>query len=333
MKHLNIFLSFVLSIALFTSCDQMTGLLAASSAANEVFVIMENNAWQEESGRAVHGSLTSRTRGLPRPEANFRVIQIEPEHFTRSFRSARNVVIPQISNIFSAPALRANLDVYAMGQVIMYINAPDTATFVQFVNDHRQVIVDYFIQKELERNAMWLMNSSRTGAMTRARERFGIDIFPPRGLPNVLVDTDNFLWVSNNAPRGRQDMVIYQFPYVTADIFNVDSLVAIRNQILGENIPGAFNSQMSTEVVHYPPHFREMIINGLYRAEVRGLWEMTNDMMGGPFVMHALVNENTGMVVVVEMFVFSPEPQTSTRNLMRNMEASLYTISLTEQSN
>ena len=51
-------------------------------------------------------------------------------------------------------------------------------------------------------------------------------------------------------------------------------------------------------------------------------------MMGGPFVMHAFVNENTGMVVVVETFVYAPE--SNKRNLMRNLEATLYTISIAE---
>jgi hypothetical protein len=53
---------------------------------------------------------------------------------------------------------------------------------------------------------------------------------------------------------------------------------------------------------------------------------MTTDMMGGPFVMHAFVNENTGMVIVVETYVYAPE--SNKRNLMRNLEATLYTISL-----
>ena len=63
----------------------------------------------------------------------------------------------------------------------------------------------------------------------------------------------------------------------------------------------------------------------LFRAE-EGLWEMTTDMMGGPFVMQAFVNEESGMVVVVETFVYAPE--TTKRNLMRNLEATLYTISV-----
>jgi hypothetical protein len=53
---------------------------------------------------------------------------------------------------------------------------------------------------------------------------------------------------------------------------------------------------------------------------------MTSDMMGGPFVMQAFVNDNTGMVIVVETYVYAPE--SNKRNLMRNLEATLYTISL-----
>ncbi len=56
---------------------------------------------------------------------------------------------------------------------------------------------------------------------------------------------------------------------------------------------------------------------------------MTTDMMGGPpFVMQAFVNENSGMVVVVETFIYAPE--TTKRNLMRNLESTLYTISIPE---
>jgi hypothetical protein len=68
-----------------------------------------------------------------------------------------------------------------------------------------------------------------------------------------------------------------------------------------------------------------MEYNGIFRAELRGLWEMTSDMMGGPFVSHAFVNEETNMVVVVEVFVFAPEADK--RNLIRSMEGALYTIS------
>jgi hypothetical protein len=83
---------------------------------------------------------------------------------------------------------------------------------------------------------------------------------------------------------------------------------------------------MTTAAESYPPDYRRMEIDGLFRAELRGLWEMTTDMMGGPFAMQAFVNENTGMVVVAEVFVYAPEMKK--RNILRNLESTLYTISV-----
>jgi hypothetical protein len=66
--------------------------------------------------------------------------------------------------------------------------------------------------------------------------------------------------------------------------------------------------------------------NGKYCGELRGLWEMQGDMMGGPFVSHARLDEKNNRVVVVEGFVFAPE--TNKRNYIRRIEAALYTLQL-----
>ena len=54
-----------------------------------------------------------------------------------------------------------------------------------------------------------------------------------------------------------------------------------------------------------------------------------NDMMGGPFVSHARVDRPNGRVVVVEAFVYAPEKKK--RDLMRQLEASLYTLNLPQE--
>ncbi|MBK5196399.1 MAG: DUF4837 family protein, partial [Proteiniphilum sp.] len=146
----------------------------------------------------------------------------------------------------------------------------------------------------------------------------------PKGLTNVT-EHPGFYWATNNAAHSRQDIVIYQIPYTSETVFEKDSLIALRNQMLGKYIKGSFDSEMTTAEI-YPPDYRRIEVNGIFRAELRGLWEMTADMMGGPFVMHAFVNENTGMVVIVETMVYAPEK--NKRNLMRNLEATLYTISM-----
>jgi hypothetical protein len=56
---------------------------------------------------------------------------------------------------------------------------------------------------------------------------------------------------------------------------------------------------------------------------------MEGDMMGGPFVSHARVDRPNGRVVVVEGFVYSPKGLK--RNLIRQMEAVLYTLTLPQE--
>ena len=77
------------------------------------------------------------------------------------------------------------------------------------------------------------------------------------------------------------------------------------------------------------PEYRKVEIDGIFRAELRGLWEMTTDMMGGPFVSQAFVNENTGRVIFIDVYVYAPEKKK--RSLIRNLEASFYTIDIPKE--
>ena len=326
MKHLSMLLSFFSAIVLLASCNGAGGFLTASSAANEVVVVMDDDQWKSETGRALFDVLNSPAKGLPQREANFRIIQISPENFTSTFKMARNIVIPEISNIYSAPKFTSELDKYAVGQVIVSVKAPDSTSFKQFLTSNTENIVNYIVQKELERNANWLIKDSGT-PQTRIQEVFGININYPKGIPNIT-EHPNFYWATNNSAESRQDVVIYQFPYTSEKVFEKDSLIAIRNRVLGDYIKGSFNSQMTTAVASYTPDYRRFQANGFFRAELRGLWEMTSDMMGGPFVMQAFVNPNTNKVVIVETFVYAPEKKK--RNLIRNLEAALYTIRIPE---
>lgn len=317
-------LSFIAAFAVlsFYSCNNFSsGWMSSSSASSEVMVIVDSATWKADAGRALFDVLNDAVPGLPQYEPNFRIITIEPENFTNTFKMARNIVIPDISSKYSEPKISSELDKYASGQVVMTIKAPNSVAFTEFVAKNKDGIIDYLVNQELTRTAKWLAKES-IAPKTHLGEKFGIFIAYPKALVNISEDVD-FFWATNNSGESRQDIAIYQFPYVTDKVFEQDSLIAIRNRVLGKHIKGSFESQMSTSKV-FPPIYRKLEENGFFRAELRGLWEMTSDMMGGPFVSHAFVNEKTGKVVVVDVWVYAPEKKK--RNLMRNLEASLYTI-------
>ena len=59
-------------------------------------------------------------------------------------------------------------------------------------------------------------------------------------------------------------------------------------------------------------------ISNRYAKEWRGIWEMENDFMGGPFISYALVNETTGKLLVIDTFIFAPGKKK--RNSMQQID-------------
>ena len=138
-------------------------------------------------------------------------------------------------------------------------------------------------------------------------------------------DTTDFYWASNNANTGRMDVVVYTFPYTDANTFSQEYFRAMRDSILGANIPGAFpNSHMTT--VPFGLSYEVKKLQGKYCGVLRGLWKMEGDMMGGPFVSYARLDEANNRIVVAEGFVYAPE--TDKRNDIRRLEAALHTFRL-----
>ena len=71
---------------------------------------------------------------------------------------------------------------------------------------------------------------------------------------------------------------------------------------------------------------RPINVQNSYTLEARGLWRMKGDFMGGPYVSHTRLDEKNQRIITAEIFVYSPDKMK--RNLVRQMEASLYTLKL-----
>ena len=91
------------------------------------------------------------------------------------------------------------------------------------------------------------------------------------------------------------------------------------------NIPGAREGMyMATDSLM--TDVRPLNVQGEYALEARGLWRMKGDFMGGPYVSHTRLDEKNQRIITAEIFVYSPDKMK--RNLVRQMEASLYTLKL-----
>jgi hypothetical protein len=141
----------------------------------------------------------------------------------------------------------------------------------------------------------------------------------------------NFLWFSDYNNPSKVEMLsfaVYSYPYNGPEDFSKENFIHMRDSMMMENIqggePGQFIKTDAESVT-----LSEEGYDGKYMSIARGLWYMENDIMGGPFVSHSIVDEVHNRMVVVEAFVYAPNKLK--RNFMRKLEASLYTLELPKE--
>lgn len=325
-------LSMALGMLMLFSCEDNGKSVftpVSSGRPYEVLVVIDKDRWERPAGRALFNALDMDVPGLPQPERSFRISNVGPDNFSRGMRIFRNIIDVDIQPIYTQPKLKFTRNAYSSPQMIMTIQAPDEASFEEYVNKHKQVIVDFFTKTEMNRQIALLKKEHSNVISTKVGSLFGCDVWVPLEMDRYKEGKD-FLWASSDKPSSDVSInfVIYSYPYTDKNTFTKEYFINKRDSVMKVNIPGALEGQYMATDADYVD-VKEIGVKGDYAFEARGLWYMENDMMGGPFVSHARVDRPNGRVVVVEAFVYAPEKKK--RDLMRQMEAALYTLNLPQE--
>lgn len=324
MKTIYLIASLLVLLVTTGACTGKSMGASATGAPGEVIVVMSDIYWKGEAGDVLDDVLKTPVPGLPQQEPALTVSHTDKAHFDGILRVVRNIIVVNIdSTQYTKASMSAVRDEWARNQLVLNINAPTETAFIIFVTQHSGEIVDLFVKEEMKRTQAYLKKNYSKASQDKIREMFGVEIAVPEGM-NLSKDTTDFFWTTNNAATGRRDMVVYSFPYTDKNTFTKDYMIAMRDSVMKANVPGGFpNSYMTTEK-RFITDYKGIDVNGKYVGELRGLWKMEGDKMGGPFVSHAMLDEKNQRVIVAEGFVYSPE--TNKRNYMRQLEAALYTM-------
>ena len=296
----------------------------ATGFAYEVLVVMDKDIWKGEVGRLLYGQLTASIPGLPQNEPMMRVTYAEPSQFDGLLHYVRNIIHVRVDeSLYTKVSVHKEKDQWATGQEVVTVDAPSSRLLAEYLEKQGTSLVAWLEEKERERQAGYLEGSHSVWVNDKVRARFNAQLYVPEEMCSYK-DTADFFWVTDHGTRGRIDMIVYSFPYVSERTFTLDYLVAMRDSVLGEHIQGAFPGSYMTTEKRFTLSYEAISKNGEYCGVVRGLWEMEGDMMGGPFVSHAHLDRKNRRVVVAETFVYAPGAKKA--KLIRRGEAVLYTF-------
>ena len=297
----------------------------ASGLPYEMLVVMDDEQWDRPLGRAVYEVLDTDVPGLPQSERSFRITRVEPSGMNSNmFRIMRNIIKVDIQKIYTQPKFKFARDVYAHPQMVMTLQAPDEASLAKYVEENAQSIIDFFTKAEMNREIDNLREKHNPEVSRLAKEILGVDVWVPWEV-NKYKKGKDFLWASTNTGKKDMSIVLYSYPYTDKNTFTLEYFINKRDSVMKVNIPGGpEGSYMTTQ--HDYVYVQDGTVRGKYAQVARGLWRVKGDRMGGPFVSHSRVDEVNGRIIVAEAFVYAPE--SLKRDLMRRIEAALYTVQL-----
>lgn len=314
------------TLLLTSSCNG--GSTAGSSFANstgssgEMMLVMDNQYLSSPLGKDIYDMMTEVAPALNQNEPIMAVSRVSEKDFTGFLRYIRNVLQIDINpDIFTKTSLKYGYDQWAKGQLVVLINSPEADSLRTYIEANKSAIQNIFIHHELFLFGQLWEKDFSVDADQRVQRLFGYHINVPADILSHK-EGENFLWMSNNQIRRRKDLLVYTFPYRGPQDLGLDRMVEVRDSVLKANIEGADSNSYPTTERMLLKH-RYVYVGDQKRGEVHGIWRMEGgQMMSGPFVAQAFVDGDR--VVVVEGFVYHPNEKK--RDLMRQMEAALYSM-------
>lgn len=333
MKNALKFTALLFIIIMLASCEeQRPGRKDRSTGGtSEILVVTQNDdQWKGRIGDTIRHFFLDYQYGLPQPEARNDLAHVNVANFSDLFMRHKNILEVEIKPSLEKAVATTVADQWAAPQRYIKISAPDVTSWVELFDKQKEVYQQWFDKVERERILNVFRPTKDEDIAAAIAKRFGFTLVVPQGF-FVAKDEADFMWIRKEQERSSACIVIYQTPYKDTIQFNTPSLVAMRDMMMQQYIPGPLEgSYMTTETEFVPPLVKQVKdYPAGYTVEMRGMWRVENDFMGGPFVSYTFADPRTGNLVTVEGYYY--EPNQKKRNMLLQLEAIAYSLQFVEQ--
>jgi len=320
------FLLSVLSLTLLISCGDKKSnekfLPDASGAINNVSVVTENDLWDGRVGEAIRNVLAKPIYGLPQDEPTFTISQIPTSVFS-GFVTKNRTVLKIETNKEAGITISDN--VYAKPQKVIVVSGKTKEEIIDVLKANETKIIDIFRNEELSERLRQMAKSPHN--FETIKEKLGLTI-EFASVYRKAKETDNFFWIRKDITTGTTNLMIYELPYdaIKRNDSVVNQIIKIRDSIGRAYIEGPVEGSYLITENAYTPFHGETIIDNKPTLETKGLWDVKNAFMGGPFINYAIEDKINKRWVVVEGFAFAPSVEK--RNYMLELEAIIKSVKI-----
>ncbi|MFI3282586.1 MAG: DUF4837 family protein [Rikenellaceae bacterium] len=312
----------------FISCDALH--TASSNKVNsqgspyELIIVCNQPEWEGELGDTLKVILRAEIPYLVQPEPFFSTYRVTQQGYDNIILKHRNIFIVNVAPSLEESSIIVQYDVNASPQIVMTLQGPNQKSLTEYVSQNREMVMHALEMAERDRDIAYGQKFSIASLDKLILEKFDVSMKIPVGY-TLRNEGDDFMWMSYEYPTASQGVILYSYPSEGKASLKWEPLLEARNKYAAR-IPGPTDGSYMTTFMEVEPDYRLFRMKGRVWAELRGLWEVEGDYMGGPYVSYSTIDERTNRVFTLDCYVYSPK--IGKRNYLRGVEHLLYNIEI-----
>jgi len=332
MKNIVYFITCILLAIITQSCGDSGGgqalLPNVSGSSGEVLVILDKAKWDGPVGRKIQEVLSAPIDKLPQAESHFDLVNVSPSAFAKLYQTHRNVIFVDTGQD-KEKQITYQENTFAFSQLLISLQGRNDDEVIDLLGEEGQSIINKINISERDRWIRVYKQSLNSVIFNKLRDEHKMNIHIPANY-SLDVEEKGFLWFSYETPTTTQAILIHYFDHDGENYFNKDSIINIRNNMTMTKVKGPTMGTYMVIEDMVPVDYRLFRFRQRNYAEMRGLWTLENGYMGGPFINLVTKDEVNDRFVMLDGFVYAPNDKK--RELMRQVEAIIYTVSFPDES-
>ncbi len=325
--------------------DDSALLPPATGDPGEVVLVMDSIKWAGPLGQELRDIYRAPHPGLLQDEPLFHLIHVVPDKFNRVLKNAKNLIFvhtfegnsrsDRILEQYFTEASRTRIksdpdlfmvtqeDLFAKDQSVLYLFQVNTDDLINHLQNHRNQLLQHFLEVEKARFSQALYKApSVEGIENHLIDKYQCYLKVPFGY-EIAVETDQVIWLRQRAKIDKNIFITYR-DYNDESELTKAQIVNFRDRRWRRFLLGQDSlSYMITEPL-VPVDSTAVNLDRNYAIEIRGIWKLNNNSMGGSFISYSVVDQSLGRIYYLEGFVYAPGE--NKRNPLRELETILWTF-------
>lgn len=340
---------------LLNSCNNDVGnsfkrIPLSYGSVNQVLVVSDKTLWEGPVGDTIRYYYSSFYPLLPQPEPVFDLKFFSAEELLENpLRKELNkyLIVADLSDkdspatkLVSAEVGEENVqrslsdttyssailrDRWATGQVIIFQFASSQEQLIEKLKKNFPAAKRVYNQadKPAVDAAVYVKGQSQK-LMETLRSSMGVQMKIPSDY-YLAVNDGNVFWVRKEDSFLSSNIMVHKIPYRDQQQLTKGYLKSVRDTLgkyVSTSEPGSF---MQVNDIDLPLLTYKANFGGNYALEARGIWEINNDYMAGPFLSYLILAPNSKELYFIDGFIHAPAKDK--REYMQHLEHIFSTIS------